>query len=135
MSTPIGLLTAVLAIGYAWVCSGLESHSVAATAAVAGPAAAVTVVVLRRPGVPDPLRTPDPRLRRTRLLWSVLLAAGLLWEAYAFFQQPAWTVGSYDHPTLSVLLDPVLEYRPVRFLGWLLWLGAGRRLLLMVAKS
>jgi hypothetical protein len=126
------VLTAAVAVGYAWVGSGLESHSSAAAVAVAGPAVAVAVIVLRRPAVVS--RTDDARVGRTVLLWAALITAGLLWEAYAFFHQPAWTVGSYDHPTLSVLLDPVLDNRAVRFLGWLVWLRAGRRLLLAAAR-
>jgi hypothetical protein len=59
----------------------------------------------------------------------VLIGVGLLWEAWAFFHQPAPTVGSWDYPTLSTLLDPVLEHRVLRFAGWLIWLQGGRGLL------
>jgi hypothetical protein len=41
-------------------------------------------------------------------------------------------VSSADYPTLSVLLDPVLQLRPVRFVAWLLWLSAGLRLVRVV---
>jgi hypothetical protein len=31
-----------------------------------------------------------------------------------------------SHPTLSLLLDPVLETYPGRVAGWIAWLGVGR---------
>lgn len=121
------LLTAGGLLAYAWVGSGLESMTWPATVAIAVPAAVVAVAVLRRPA--PARRELGSALHRTTIAWSVLIGAGLLWEAWAFFHQPAPTVGSWDYPTLSVLLDPVLEHRVLRFAGWLIWLHAGRRLL------
>lgn len=120
------LLTTVGLVAYAWIGSGLASMTWLATVAVAVPAALVAVVVLRRPaGERTGL---GPALRRTTIAWAVLIGVGLLWEAWAFFHQPALTVGSWDYPTLSTLLDPVLQHRVLRFAGWLIWLHAGRRL-------
>lgn len=106
----------------AWIGSGFQSHSTSATVAVAITAVAVLVLATRQPP-----RTAEqtPRLRRALVWWSVLVVAALLWEAYAFVQQPDWTAASYAHPTLSTLLDPILEQRPFRFIGWLIWLRAG----------
>ncbi len=68
------------------------------------------------------------RLRRGMAVWSTLLVAVLAWETYALLRQPALNQPSAEHPTLSTLLDPALEQWPLRLAGWLLWLGAGWRL-------
>jgi hypothetical protein len=121
------LLTTVVLLAYAWIGSGLASMTWQSTVAVAVPAVLVAVVVLRRPaGERTGLA---PAVRRTAIAWAVLIGVGLLWEAWAFFHQPAPTVGSWDYPTLSTLLDPVLEHRVLRFAGWLIWLQGGRGLL------
>jgi hypothetical protein len=38
------------------------------------------------------------------------------------------TIGQYEHPTLSVLLEPSLQHPVVRFAAWTLWLMVGWRL-------
>lgn len=58
-------------------------------------------------------------------MWSALLVTASAWEAYAFVRQPDWLRPSDSHPTLSTLLDPALEQGPLRFAGWLVWLGVG----------
>lgn len=65
------------------------------------------------------------RLRRGVVVWSTLLVVASVWEVYAFVRQPDWTRPNDLHPTLSTLLDPALEQLPLRFAGWLVWLGAG----------
>ncbi|GAB3411540.1 hypothetical protein [Flindersiella endophytica] len=121
------LLVVLVLVAYAWIGSGFASMTWPATVAVAVPAALVAVAVLRRPaGERTGLGT---ALRRTTIAWAVLIGVGLLWEAWAFFHQPAPTVSSWHYPTLSALLDPVLDHRVLRFAGWLIWLQAGRRLL------
>ncbi|WP_157172320.1 hypothetical protein [Nocardia pneumoniae] len=73
-----------------------------------------------------PVRTPPTaRLRRGAALWSALLVAAVLWEGYAFARQPDLMRPSEEHPTLSTLLDPALEQLPLRFAGWVVWLGVG----------
>jgi hypothetical protein len=49
---------------------------------------------------------------------ALLLVA---WELIAVF----WGNDS-AHPTLSLLLDPVLDTYPGRLFGYLAWLGVGR---------
>jgi len=55
--------------------------------------------------------------------WDALVLALLLvaWELIAVF----WGNDS-AHPTLSLLLDPVLDTYPGRLFGYLAWLGVGR---------
>lgn len=69
-------------------------------------------------------RPPRQRLvgsRRAALPWLVLLLLLVIWELTAVF----WG-NDRAHPTLSLLLDPVLDTYPGRFVGYLAWLSAGR---------
>ncbi|NEW28642.1 hypothetical protein [Nocardia cyriacigeorgica] len=63
--------------------------------------------------------------RRGVVVWSTLFAAVLAWQTYAYLRQPDRSISHYDYPTLSTLLDPLLEHGPARFAGWLAWLAAG----------
>ncbi|MGQ4619777.1 hypothetical protein [Nocardia sp. R7R-8] len=93
-----------------------------ATAMVVVAAVAATVLAFRV-RIERPPRT--ARLTRGLAVWSALLVAASLWEVYALLRQPALNRPSYEHPTLSTLLDPALEQWPLRFAGWLVWLAAG----------
>ncbi|MFE3446409.1 hypothetical protein ACFXNW_25560 [Nocardia sp. NPDC059180] len=73
--------------------------------------------------VPDSLRA--KAMRRGVVVWWTLLAAILAWQGYAYVRQPDRSIAHYDYPTLSTLIDPVLEQGPLRLLGWLAWLAAG----------
>jgi hypothetical protein len=73
-----------------------------------------------------------PPLRRFRvgglLAWAgVFLALGL-WELSALLGQPTLAESSYDHPTISYLLDPVFATYVGRFVGLCLWAALGRSL-------
>ena len=81
-------------------------------------AGAVLTAVAARPRVRAP-RAVCPR--RSVLPWLVLALLLVAWELIAVF----WGNDS-AHPTLSLLLDPVLETYPGRLVGYLAWLGAGR---------
>lgn len=116
---------AAAAVGYAALASGLDVRTWPAEVAVLVPAAVVTALALARP--PSPVSVDEP-VRRAAVVWGVLVGAALLWEAWAFFHQPAWNVASVTHPSLSSLVEPALDVRPVRFTAWLLWLAAGWRL-------
>ncbi len=93
-----------------------------ATVLVVVPVVVVSVLAFRT----RPEQIPcTARLRRGVVVWSTLLVGASAWEVYAFVQQPDWTRPNDLHPTLSTLLDPALEQLPLRFAGWLVWLGAG----------
>lgn len=70
-------------------------------------------------------RRPLPRRlvgsRRGALPWLVLLLLLASWELTAVF----WG-NDRAHPTLSLLLDPVLDTYPGRLIGYLAWLSVGR---------
>jgi len=142
-------------VGYAAAASPTRPLTVAAAVAVALPAAVVVVCAGRRPrSGPGPARTrlapgrppgPGPEqtrsapegrshsrqapsrspLRRTALAWTVLAAAVAAVELIALMRQPAYDVASPDHPTISVLLDPLTSAGPSRFVLWCGWLGLG----------
>lgn len=109
-------------LGYAGVASGFRALTWEATVAALIPAAAILTMAARRPRVPAEA---GPRVTRTLVVWGVLIVVGGAWEAWAFFHQSAWNVGSFAHPTISTLVEPFLHHRLVRFGGWLLWLYTG----------
>jgi hypothetical protein len=115
-------------VALAYIGSGLPSHDWTSLVAVALPAAGILVLSLTRPVPADVPTDRSPRVRRAVLAWGLLIVAALAWEAWAFFGQPAWNVSNPAHPTVSGLVDPLLEYRAVRFAGWLAWLWVGRKL-------
>ena len=117
------LVTAALLV--ALLGASFPTHTWRSTIMVLIPAAAVLVIVARQPSIPV---SRDPALTRGLVLWSILIGATLLWEAIAFVQQPDWSLPSHDYPTMSTLLDPVLQHGPLRIVGWLVWLGVGARL-------
>ena len=91
--------------------------------------AAVGVGVLVLAWAPAPA-TPDyPRRAYARSMawWSVLAIAFCLWEAIAFILST--TVSEADFPTVSVLLDPFLEWGVGRAAFTVLWLIGGLWLL------
>jgi hypothetical protein len=115
----------VAALLVAILGASFPTHGWPSTIMVLIPSATVFIIATRQPAEPQ---VRDASLTRGLVLWSVLIGAALLWEAYAFVQQPDWSLPSHDYPTMSTLLDPVLEHGPLRVVGWLLWLGVGARL-------
>lgn len=67
-------------------------------------------------------------LSRTALAWGVVVALTALWDLAAWLAQPAYNVASADHPTISLLLDPLTGSLIPRFVLWCCWLYAGYRL-------
>jgi hypothetical protein len=120
------ILLVAAAIGYAAFGASLRTLTWQATAAVLLPATIIAVTAMRRHQErTEPMQAIEIRAAQ---VWAVLLLAGLLWEAWAFFNQPGVTIPSFDHPSLSSLVGPYLHEWPVRFGAWLLWLYAGWRL-------
>jgi len=67
-------------------------------------------------------------LSRTALAWGVVVGLTALWDVLAWVQQPAYNVAAPDHPTISLLLDPLTGSPLPRFLLWSAWLYVGFRL-------
>ena len=101
---------------YAWWTAGLRPFTGPALIAVA--VAGIATIVLgtrrRRPFEPRSLDA------KGALIWGIVLALLVSWELAAYFQQPR-----ADHPTLSALADPVIDWRPARALAFLTWVAVG----------
>jgi hypothetical protein len=121
------MLLVVGLVLYAGVASLTRPLTDAAAVAVAIPAL-VLLVQAGRSRPPVPAGVAGPRVRRTAAAWGAVVALALAWELAAWLQQPAYNVSSYDHPTASVLLDPVTEPWPLRWVAWCCWLYVGYRL-------
>lgn len=110
----------VLLAGFAAVAALARPLTAPATVAVLASGVVLLALRTRRPVAP----LPDQARPRS---------AALQWTAFAVVVASWWIVGfawgnDAAHPTLSLLLDPVLDTYPGRLVGWLGWLGAGRRL-------
>jgi hypothetical protein len=74
---------------------------------------------------PDLPSEPDAVPRNGYRWWSGWATALGLWELAALLSQPDLMTGSSSHPTVSVLMDPVLATDLGRFSVFALWVGAG----------
>ena len=57
--------------------------------------------------------------------WLAVFVGAALWELTSLSFQPSLTVNSSAHPTISVLLDPVLSHHLGRSVGLAVWLAIG----------
>jgi hypothetical protein len=104
------------AVGYATLAAWCRPLTVEAAAAVVLPAIVLVVLAAHR--------RPRPRVvlaSRYRASWAGLVVLFAAWEVTA-----ALWGNDAAHPTLSLLLDPVLATYPGRVVGWIAWLGVGR---------
>lgn len=92
---------------------------------------AVGVAVLLLVWAPGPARTGPPAAaaRRPALAWSVLAVWLCIWEALAFILGAESEAARWEFPTVSVLLDPVVEWTLGRAVFVGLWLFGGLALL------
>lgn len=112
---------------YAALAALSEPMTTLAAVAVLVPAVVVLVAACMRRPSPNPEST-SPRVRRATLAWGALVVLATAWELMAWLQQPAYNVPSSDHPTISLLLDPVTESGAPRLGVWCCWLYVGYRL-------
>lgn len=98
--------------------------------ALAAVGVAALVVVLRA-GVGEP---PAPRSARRAWVWAVPLLAGALFELANFLTQPDPHTDNLDHPTLSALVDPLLDGRLVRAVVTVAWVLVGWALVRVLAE-
>ena len=108
---------------YVVVVGSFIRYSWPATVAIIALGAAVVVTGWRgaRRSRPATGRLPATGLA----LWGAVLVAGGLWELAALLQQPNLATGSYAHPTISTLTDPVLSTWAGRSIVLAGWLGLG----------
>jgi hypothetical protein len=117
------VLYASAGIAYALIVGGFPRYSWPATTAVA----CLGAVIIARGWAEPPARVSAyPALgRRGVIAWAAVFVAGGLWELAALLLQPDLMTGSYFHPTISVLSDPVLLTHTGRSVALMAWLGFG----------
>jgi hypothetical protein len=111
-----------LGIVYAWIAGGFASFTWESNVAVFAPGALFLLIAFLRP--PPRLPPGRPVTRRAVLVWVVVLGAFTVMELLNLF------LGStHAHPTLSILMAPVLENHFAKFAAVLVWLRVGAELL------
>lgn len=120
-------LLVVGALAYAVVAGSFDRYTWPITAAVVLPGVLVLAAAWPGPLWPRPV-PPRPRALGAAL-WACVLVAGGLWELTALLLQPNLHDGSYDHPTISYLMDTVLATPVGRAVTLLVWIGLGAFLL------
>jgi hypothetical protein len=68
-------------------------------------------------------------LRRSAILWAAVGILTCAWEVVSFVLGIPSEAAAQAHPTISILLDPVVGSLPGRMLFVLLWLSGGMALL------
>lgn len=108
----------VLVLAYGWWAVSLPPFSAAATFAVVGAGGAALAWGWRR-------RRPRKCPARVEAvgLWAAVLLAAVGWELAAYFQHPR-----ADHPTLSSLMNAMLDTHALRAVAFVLWVLAAVRL-------
>ena len=120
-------LLVVAGVLYAVLVGSFARYSWPASIAVFSAAAAAVWISWRTPSATAP-RTP-PVSRAGALAWTSVFVALALWELAALLLQPALTISSSAHPTISVLMDSVLRTQVGRSAFLAIWLAVGWELL------
>jgi hypothetical protein len=116
-------LVAFGGVVYAVLVAGFARYSLPATIAIWAPAVAGVAIVWRRP-VAEPT-DPTPIPAAGAVAWAGVFVVLALWELAALLLQPSLTTTSWAHPTISVLLDPILASHLGRSIVLGLWLSTG----------
>ncbi len=117
--SPVTLIAGLL---YVIVVGAFARYSWPASIAVFVPAAVGVAVAWsgpRRAGDPQPLE------RSGALVWAGAFVTLGLWELVNLLLQPSLTRGSQVHPTISVLMNPVLSSHAGRSVFLAAWLAFG----------
>ena len=116
--TPTTIAIVIGAIAYAAVAGSFRLLTAPAELATFAAGSLACWLALRK----DCRRFPSPDHvdGKGALAWGAVLVAFGVWELYADFRgsTPA-------HPTLSILMGPVIAPPENRAIGYLVWLGAG----------
>jgi len=105
-------------VAYSWIAAGTVPFTRNALLAVLLPGAVVAALAYGRPArrIPSPERIDVAGFS----YWAVCIIALVEWEAAAFRDNSLWW-----HPSLTALIDPMLDVRPVKAAGILVWLLSG----------
>ncbi|MEY9930667.1 hypothetical protein ABH926_005314 [Catenulispora sp. GP43] len=105
-------------LGYSLIAGGFARLTIPAELATLLPGAALVWYALRPTTAHFP--APAPLERRSTAPWIVIAVAFGIWELYA-----AARGSTHAHPTLSILLGPLIDPPPARAAGYAVWLLAG----------
>ena len=94
----------------------------------------VVVLILAWEPAPAKAELPAIAIKHSALTWSILGVGLCVWEALAFIFSVTMPDGDENYPTVSVLLDPMVEniWGRIFFVG--LWLAGGLGLLRFWSK-
>jgi len=109
-------------VAYSWVAASTVPFTRSALLAVLLPGAVVATLAYGRPVRRIP--PPDHVDVAGFSYWAFCIIALFEWEAAAFRDNSLWW-----HPSLTALIDPVLDVRPVKAAAILVWLLGGWALL------
>jgi hypothetical protein len=112
------LAAAAGVFGYAVVVGGFRRLTVPAELGTFVPGALITYAAMRR-GCRR-FRAPEHLDGRGTAAWGAVLVVFGIWELYADLRG-----STPDHPTLSILMGPVLADPLHRAVGYVLWLATG----------
>jgi hypothetical protein len=114
------LLGVLLSVTYGVIVGGWAPASAPVVLAVAVPGLLILPLAWRV-GPPSRATKPGP----AKWVWAGVMVLVCLWELFAFLAQPDAHTDSYDHPTLSAILNPLFHSSTVRAVLLVAWLGVG----------
>lgn len=118
--TPLTVIGGVL---YAAIVGSFSRFSWPATVAVAAPGALAVAVAWHEP---SPRGSESATIEPSgALAWAMVFIVFGLWELANLLLQPSLATGSYAHPTISVLTDPILASHLGRSVFLAVWLASG----------
>ena len=121
-TTPLAVVVVVaLLVGLAIVVA--PRTGVVSITLVAGLGLAAVALVWNR--APDSRNRSAVSRRRSRIAWASVGAAMCLWEALAYILSVAVPRGWIGFPTVSLLLEPAVNFDPTRALLTAAWLALG----------
>ena len=110
---------------YGWVVGHWIPNTLPVQLAVAVPGLLIIPFAWRVPGT-------DRKLSARAWWWAIVGVLVCLWELTSFLFQSDPAVGSYEHPTLSVILDPLFGTAGLRSVLVGVWLALGVALFRLV---
>jgi hypothetical protein len=125
----------VAGIAFSTVFGALERYTWPVTLAVSAAGIAGLALAWRGGWPMRDRAVPPPAARAGAAAWAVVLIAGGLWELGALLLQPSLLVSSYEHPTISFLMDSVLAGPAGRMVTLAVWLAFGWFLLAQAGRS
>jgi hypothetical protein len=112
-----GLVAAGL-IGYSWFAGGTAPFSAKALLSVLLPGAVLGAIAYGRP--PERIPAPESVDLTGFSYWVICIALLFEWEASAFRDGSGWW-----HPSLTALINPMLQPHPVKSAAVAVWLLSG----------